>query len=359
MEQFDNWKEAERYFLPEFKEATDAQNGATDVSPSKDSEDQAAESVTEASSESRSLNEMSQMLLSKLNFKKDPDSDSVASAGTCSVPPSPTSGGSRASPECSSRQLENGKANNKVKLDKTAADDNDNDTKYVVPAVPAAIKSLLNSTLWRLHSLSETPAAANGCILVTNDRLTQAWAQKFGITVKTIPQLRTSIIYEEKEFKNHCKYMEKNQAQSQSLEPKPLLSYEDESDEDVLVFVPRKQGKAGAQGGTTPTRPAAKDTTTANRVASAAMNPNGKSGAKHVSPEPSLEVPSAPIDPDSFSRTTGATKQHPPIDPIPTGAANRGLGGPAPRGNGNRRGGGSRGGMLRGAGRGRGRLWVP
>ncbi|KAF3480596.1 uncharacterized protein GIQ15_05943 [Arthroderma uncinatum] len=364
MEQFATWGDAEKFVLPEFKE--EAQNTpANDSLPidsvAKEEEKQPAGDIRRETSDARDLNDMSQMLLSKLNFKKEkePGSTSAASAGTCSVPASPTSGGSRASPECSSRQLGDDAETREV--DTSNAEDADSGVKYVAPAVPHVLKPLLNAVLWRLHALPTLPSPQSSCILVTNDRDTQAWAQKFGIIVKNVAQLRTSIIYEDKEFKNHCKYLEKNQTQAQSqlpAEPKPLLSYEDESDEDVLVFVPRKQGKAGQQAPAART-PTKNTPSRSNRAASGNTNGGGRPRAPSVVAEIPLEVPSTPIDPDSFNRSIGMTKQNasPNVNSSPT-PANRGSPNPNPRQNGNRRG-GPRGGAFRGATRGRGKLWVP
>ena len=177
------------------------------------------------------------------------------------------------------------------------------------------------------------------------------WAQKFGIGVKNIHQLRTSIQYEEREYKNRCKYVEKTQGTTQGPEPKTILSYDDESeeeeDEDELVFVPRGRGK-GSLGGATPTRGGG------NRKPAASKN-----AAPPV--ENTVDVPTSPIDPNSFSRSlTGSAKkqqQAPTVDLSSQAGAARGMAG-ASRGQPNGRRGGSRG-SSRGGGRGRGRLWVP
>ncbi|EFR04514.1 hypothetical protein MGYG_07521 [Nannizzia gypsea CBS 118893] len=360
MEQFSTWGEAEKYILPEFKEEVPATPAHGTVESTLKEEKSTAGDAQPKTPSTREINDISQMLLSKLNFKKEkePSSTSAASAGTSSGPASPTSGGSRASPECSSRQLENNASSGE------AATNNDEDpgasVKYVAPAVPNVLKPLLNAVLWRLHALPAISTPQSSCILVTNDRETQIWAQKFGIIVKNIAQLRTSIIYEEKEFKNHCKYLEKNQNQNQiqtPAEPKPLLSYEDESDEDVLVFVPRKQGKVGPQ---TPARTPVKNTPgRGNKTVGNNPVGTGRPRASSTAAETPLEIPSAPIDPDSFSRSIGMTKQNvsPNGNPSPT-PANRGTSNANPRPNGNRRG-GARGGGFRGAARGRGKLWVP
>ncbi|KAK2732504.1 hypothetical protein FQN57_002611 [Myotisia sp. PD_48] len=364
LEQFETWEEAQRFILPEFiynehaikkssgeDQADSALVATPESKPKPKSEPKQAEHGKGPGSDMQGLNEMSRMLLGKLNFKKEPDSASVVSVETGSVPSSPTSGGSRASPECSSRNLESsGEMNN-------AADDtdkSDHDTKFVIPAVPEYLKPLLNATLWRLHKLSVPASDTNSCILVTNDRVTQAWAQKFGITVKNVPQLRTLIIYEDKEFKNHCKYLEKNQPAEQ---PKPLLSYEEESDEEVLVFVPRRPARGGAQPwtGRSPKRGGAGPS---SRLVNGNNAGHGRNRALSAAADSKLEVPSSPIDPDSFNRNMVTTNQT-GITTSPNSPPYRSIGTAAtPRGNGGRRG-PSRGGMSRGTTRGRGKLWIP
>ncbi|PGH28034.1 hypothetical protein AJ80_00289 [Polytolypa hystricis UAMH7299] len=351
MEQFEAWGEAENFFLPEFEEEID--DTVHDIEPEAPS-DGVAQIITEVKAdeqakENQRLNEMSQMLLSKLNFKKDVDAMSTTSAHTQSLPTS-EAGSSPTSPEYAAAKLAVSKpdtngAGRRVRSHHRSA------SGSAIPKVPEPIKPLLNATLWRLHKGTEPGATSiNSCILVTNDRTTQTWAQKFGIAAKNIHQLRTAIIYEEREYKNHCKYLEKNQ--NQVSEPKPLLSYEEESDEDELVFVPRGQGKS--------------------RGASSRPNPNANNNRKvptngvangSVLPKETVavEVPSVPIDPDSFSRNFGVVKpqtQQPQEVNIPTSPI-RGLNGASPRAGHGRRGGSRGGGMFRGAPRGRGRLWVP
>ncbi|KAK2803513.1 hypothetical protein FQN50_006948 [Emmonsiellopsis sp. PD_5] len=348
MEQFEVWEEVEKFFLPEFEEeAGEYSESDVDVEqPTKPFENHEAQTEQK---EAQNLNEMSQMLLSKLNFKKERDAVSVTSGGTQSVPASLASGSSRTSPEYAS-----------AKLAPPAKLTNDSPNSHrrsasgsVIPSVPATIKPLLSAVLWRLHAQPDVTPVLNSCILVTNDRTTQTWAQKFGITAKNIHQLRTAIIYEEKEYKNHCKYLEKNQV----VEPERLLSFEDESDEDVLVFVPRGQAKSASRG--TSGKRAANRKPAVDRIASASTNVTVKSNGQPAS-EVAVEVPSAPIDPDSFSRNFSVAKPTSTAEVgIPNGNVNgnsRGFAPSSPRGP---RRGASRGGSLRGSTRGRGKLWVP
>ncbi|KAJ5340064.1 hypothetical protein N7452_006792 [Penicillium brevicompactum] len=340
MEQYDRWTEAEKFFLPEFEEEPEAINDAVNGDPTTDPTD-----PTEAGNEPKNeSDDLSQMLLSKLNFKKDPEAASITSVGTPSGPGSRTSSrSSRTSPECAQH------GSNGTKNDKTKSKSNHQRTVSgsVIPTVPATLRPLLSALLWRLHKGPDAENSAKTCILITNDRATQVWAQKFGIGVKNILQLRTAIQYEEREYKNRCKYVEKTQTQTQTQpqpeQPKTLLSYEEESDEDELVFVPRGRGK-GAPRGSSRGAPRGGSRKTPPKPAPAVVEPTA-----------SVEVPTQPIDPDSFSRSLGGSSKTPPVD-LSTPQAARGAPGASRRSSNGRRG-ASRG--ARGTGRGRGKLWVP
>ncbi|KAJ5951623.1 uncharacterized protein N7479_010036 [Penicillium vulpinum] len=339
MEQYERWEEAEKFFLPEFEEEPEVidevlTNGKPAIEPSADD--------TLAKNEP---DDLSQMLLSKLNFKKDPEAVSITSVGTPSGPGSRTSSrSSRTSPECAQHESRNGTKNDKIKSKSSSHQRTISGS--VIPTAPPALRPLLSALLWRLHTGPDAENSAKTCILITNDRATQVWAQKFGIGVKNILQLRTAIQYEEREYKNRCKYVEKTQ--TQPAEPKTLLSYEEESDEDELVFVPRGRGKGtprGASRGGGPRKAAP------------------KTAPPLVEPVSTVEVPTKPIDPDSFSRSLGGATKPNTVDlSNQQGAAGatgapRGNAGGSRRSSNGRRGGSSRG--ARGNGRGRGKLWVP
>ncbi|KAL3446728.1 thiosulfate sulfurtransferase [Aspergillus insuetus] len=340
MEQYENWSEAEKFFLPEFEEEEEVEDGSPADSPMpQDKRD--VRDRDQRKSNTAATDDLSQMLLSKLNFKKDADAISITSTGTHSAPASrPSSRSSRTSPEC---------ANNHTTLNgeetKDAATKGHRRTASgsTIPVVPTTLRPLLSALLWRLHSGPDASNATKTCILISNDRPAQVWAQKFGIGVKNIHQLRTSIQYEEREYKNRCKYVEKTQ--STPAEPKSLLSYEEESEEDELVFVPRGRGKGASRGG----------------GSRGGNNRKPSAPAKPAAPpvESTMEVPTQPIDPNSFSRSLGVNpKQQPATVDLSTQAgASRGIAG-ASRNNGNSRRNGARG-PTRGGSRGRGKLWVP
>lgn len=337
MEQYERWEDAEKFFLPEFEEELEVSdpamaNGAPATEPN----------VNEPLSKNES-DDLSQMLLSKLNFKKDPEAVSITSVGTPSGPGSRTSSrSSRTSPECAQHGSSNGTGTNNEKNKSKSANHQRTISGSVIPTAPPALRPLLSALLWRLHAGPDAENSAKTCILISNDRATQVWAQKFGIGVKNILQLRTAIQYEEREYKNRCKYVEKTQ--TQPTEPKTLLSYEEESDEDELVFVPRGRGKGTSRGG--------------SRGGQRKAAP--KAAPPPAEPVVTVEVPTQPIDPDSFSRSLGGATKASTVDlSIQQGAANaaRGNSGASRRSSNGRRGGSSRG--ARGSARGRGKLWVP
>jgi hypothetical protein len=330
MEQYDRWEEAEKYFLPEFEEEPEAIDDVTN-----------GESATDPANDTLAKNEsddLSQMLLSKLNFKKDPEAASITSVGTPSGPGSRTSSrSSQTSPECAQHDG-NGPKNEKPK---SGSNHQRTISGSVIPTAPPALRPLLSALLWRLHEGPDAENSAKTCILITNDRATQVWAQKFGIGVKNILQLRTAIQYEEREYKNRCKYVEKTQTQPAPVEPKTLLSYEEESDEDELVFVPRGRGKGAPRG--------------AARGGSRKAPPKPAPAPVEPTAAP-VEVPTQPIDPDSFSRSLGGAPKPLPVELHQQQGAPRGNSGASRRSSNGRRG-ASRG--ARGNGRGRGKLWVP
>lgn len=338
MEQYENWSEAERYFLPEFEEEVQEEAGVDDEVGLDTESGKTVDDKTNPVEDVDPTNDLSQMLLNKLNFKKDADATSITSAGTRSGPVSPSSSGSsNTSPECTTAQLA---TDSSPKKDTAVNGHNRSASGSVIPSVPTTLKPLLSSILWRLHNnKADPPSSVNGCILVTNDRTKQEWAQKFGISTKNVHQLRTAILYEEKEYKNRCKYIEKTQAPS---EPKPLLSYENDSDEDELVFVPRGRGKSSVRG-------------SPGRNNNTPRKPISNGNAATV--EKTIEVPSQPIDPDSFNRSIGTVKK-PIVEPL--SSPSRPSRGPAGgRGNASNRRGPPRGNARGGGGRGRGKLWVP
>ncbi len=342
-EQYMTWKQVEAHLVkdeaePESaaaeKEETPAktQDGASD--PSNSATGKAPDNAGGA---------LSQMLLSKLNFAKEPDT-----ASTSSTPPT--------SPLSSAPQST--KTSPEVKSAKLAEEE--------ASIVPPVLKPLINSVVWYTHE-KKADAKEPEVIFLTNAADTASLARSFGLAPKNIHQLRKAVGLEEQEVKNHSKYEKKHSSLPATAiataddEPKGLFKYEEDSDDEEVVFKPRGRGmrSSGSVRG------------------SPATSMRGING-HHRSPIPAFstptstqkqrELPTEEIDPDSFDRGSfgrGSTPLANTTPHIPThfqgfhrGGGPRGNFSPAGPGRGNFYRGASRG-FDRGSIRGRGRLFVP
>jgi hypothetical protein len=355
-EEYMTWKEVEEHLVKEDAgpenggEAFDSVTAASHKSTMPD------EIATERVPESVG-NPLSQMLLNKLNFAKEPDTISASST----PPASPSSSGPQSS-----------KTSPEVKPVKLA--------EHETSIVPPALKPLLNSVVWYTYQKS-SDAKAPDVIFLTNSAETANLARNFGIMPRNIHQLRTLIGLEEQEMKNHSKYEKKHASLSSNIvvdteaELKPLFSYEDgeqDSDEEVLVFKPRGRGMRGSAS------IRGSPSTSARVMNGHRRSPLPTFSTPISSTQKKPEVPVEAIDPDSFDRGSfgrgsvplANTTPHIP-GPFPgfrRGTPSRGSfsppsssrGGFSPAGP-------SRGGFYRGAPRGfdrgsvrgRGRLFVP
>jgi hypothetical protein len=134
-------------------------------------------------------------------------------------------------------------------------------------AVPADLKPFFNHILWRIHKETNPDAALESFILLTNDPVKQAIAQKFGIRAKRLEQLRDAVAREDREYRNHQML---NKIESGELKPsvarddassetkaadRPTSSHTenepDSSDEDVVVM---KRAPRGPQAETVSTQ---------------------------------------------------------------------------------------------------------
>ncbi|KAF2823410.1 hypothetical protein CC86DRAFT_396197 [Ophiobolus disseminans] len=115
-------------------------------------------------------------------------------------------------------------------------------------AVPAYLQPLFRHILWRINKEENPDAALESFILLTNDPTKQAIAQKFGIRVKRLEQLRDAVAREDREYRNHLTiYQLETQGKSTPTTPKTaerpksshtpdLKPIENSDDEDVVLF---------------------------------------------------------------------------------------------------------------------------
>jgi hypothetical protein len=332
-EQYATWPEVEAHYGEQ-----PAETKTESKEPAPEKKEDTEKSAKRVSS---SGNALSQALLDKLNFAKQP-----APASPGSTPPM--------SP--SSSEPQSSKTSPEVKIATIASVEKS--------PVPPMLKPLLNPVVWYVH---EKQAGQKDVYFLTNSADTQHLARDFKIPTKTIHQLRNAIGMQE--TTGH--QVQKKQSSTTSLngepENKTLFSYEDESEEEEVVFKPRGRG-------------------TPRPVSAGRGGPHGSIRAKgnHPrSPRLSFTTPAPPpvankpqipveeIDPDSFDRgsfgrgsvplaNTGNLGNHVPnhFTGTPRGPGRGGF--PAygqARGTPFHRGGGR--GFDRGAARGRGRLFVP
>lgn len=228
-------------------------------------------------------------------------------------------------------------------------------SKQDATPVPPVLKPLINFVVWCRYDSSEL--RGKDLVFLTNSADAAQIAKDFGVSTKTIHQLRVSIGTACKDTKiENRKNKKKNSSRKSSFknnaEPKTLFSYDEvSSEEEELVFQPRSRDF---------TRP-----TSSGRGAN-----NGGArgrGASH-SPSNSMEgvtpqkpqVPVEEIDPDSFDRGTFARGSIPLANvgnhygpPVQNNVIRGQRGGFTPTG--------PRGGYRSQGfrGRGRGRLFVP
>jgi hypothetical protein len=331
-EQYATWQEVEAHY----KEQTVESSGKTQTGKPTDQE---KKEETDKSAKRVSSGPLSQMLLEKLNIATQP----VVSPG--STPPiSPSSSNpqsSKTSPEVKAAIM-------------NAADKS---------PVPPALKPLLNPVVWYIHEKSNSQA---NIYFLTNSADIQHLARDFDVPTKTIHQLRSAVGAEslQPERTHRTQRSTTSLPEAADRANKTLFSYEDESDDEEVVFKPRGRGvrATSGRGGHGSMR---------NKAAST-RSPRLSFSSPAQAPPNKPQIPIEEIDPDSFDRgsfgrgsvplaNTGAVGNHAPNQFVgfPRGPSHRaGLPplGPS-RGMNHYRGGGR--GFDRGSGRGRGRLFVP
>ena len=331
-EQYATWAEVEAHYGDESGESKKIEVKEAVEEKKEDTDKNAKRS-------SANSNALSQMLLDKLNFASQP-----AATSPGSTPP--------LSP--SSSEPQSSKTSPEVKAATMALAEQS--------PVPPILKPLLNPVVWYIH---EKQAGRNNVYFLTNSADTQHLARDFKVPTKTIHQLRNALGKETPAQQQIEKKRSSTSPLAGEIESKTLFSYEDESEEEEVVFKPRGRGAARTTG-------------------SGRGGPHGSmrgKGGHARSPRLSFSSPSQPakkpqipieeIDPDSFDRgsfgrgsvplaNTGAVGNHAPnnFSGAPRGPSRGGFppAGPSRGMNFNR---GAGRGLDRGSARGRGRLFVP
>lgn len=158
-------------------------------------------------------------------------------------------------------------------------------------AIPAALKPLFNYIMWRVNQEPNSEAALQSYVLLTNDRLKQTIAQRFGIRARRLEHLRDVLSREERDYRNRMQLYKKEHPDAPLAEAPPKKSTwsppidpatisEDPTSDDEDVVLLQRRGSIKA------------------------------STAEKALPAP---VESTVIDPDEFSRgpTSGAASNPP------------------------------------------------
>lgn len=204
-------------------------------------------------------------------------------------------------------------------------------------AVPVYLQPLFSHILWRINKEENPDAALESFILLTNDPIKQAIAQKFGVRAKRLEQLRDAVAREDREYKNHLTLQQLEiQTTGTPIAPKaaerPKSSYTpepkavDSDDEDVVlfqraprgpaattnnqrVFDPNDFGRAnqhpsprGGRGGHIPARARGGPPPFRGRGNFAPRGAYVPPGPTFRAPPAPRHDPSQPLDPDSFAR---------------------------------------------------------
>lgn len=258
-EQYQKWSDVEEYIIEEENDT-----GAEADNNTHEPENIPADGVTGSSHATPgTTNMLSQMLLSKLNFAKEADL----------TPPASPNSSAKTSPEITAAKL----------------------VKDSV-IVPHSLKPLVNAVVWQANNGGNPQAVKPELYFISNSADACTIMRSFGINTKNIHQLRQAIGLEDQELKNHSKYLQKHPSPPSTAvataEPKAMFKYEEDSDEEQVVFKPRGRGSASS-----------------SPIIHASSLARPSSSHRH-SPRPTQthpnrvrpEIPTEEIDPDSFDR---------------------------------------------------------
>lgn len=185
-------------------------------------------------------------------------------------------------------------------------------------SIPIALRPFFNYILWRIHQEENASAALETFILVTNDPLKQQIAQRFGIRVKKLEQLREVIAREERDIRNREQMLKKETAIAKS-EPAVIKEPKaDDEDEVVLKRAPPKgpqamngrpvwDPNAFGRAPHSPLRGGGRGVPFRGRGSPARGNFTPRAMATPSPRHAPIDL-SSPIDPDAFSRPPPANR---------------------------------------------------
>jgi hypothetical protein len=189
--------------------------------------------------------------------------------------------------------------------------------------VPIALRPFFNYILWRIHQEENAAAAMESFLLITNDQLKVQIAQRFGIRVKRLEQMREIVAREERDTKNRAELLKKELEAEAKSEARldihlatPQSDPDDEEDEVVLKRTPPKAPQAMTNGRVWDPNAFGRATQSPGRGPRGAFRGRAGSVRGNYAPRgvssPSPRTPpvdlTKPIDPDSFNRASAANR---------------------------------------------------
>jgi hypothetical protein len=229
------------------------------------------------------INMLSQMLLNKLNFAKEAD---------ITPPTSPSSSNERSAK--SSPEMIAAKPVQETVI------------------VPHSLQPLVNAVVWQANNTENAEATkpVSELYFVSNSADAASLMRSFGVNTKNVHQLRQAIGHEDQELRNQSKYLQKHTVPSATAippnedEPRPMFRYEEDSDEEQVVFKPRGRGAGPLTTKSASASPVLRGSTLAAARPSSSHRYSPRMGHSHPNRAELVkpEVPTEEIDPDSFDR---------------------------------------------------------
>lgn len=283
-QQYQDWSEVEKHIIAEESEAgNEMSRSVASVVDHSPAENPSTNKVAVGGQHtSGTTNVLSQLLLNKLNFAKEAD-----------VTP-PTSPSSSNEPSV------------KNSPDVIAAKPMQESV-----IIPHSLKSLVNAVVWLSNNNGSAHAItpASELCFVSNSADAASLMRSFGVNTKNVHQLRLAISVEDQELKNQSKYLRTHPPSAPAVsvsdvEPKAMFRYEEDSDEEQVVFKPRGRGSGSVTTQSASVSPVIRGASLAMARPSSSHRHSPRTAHSHPNRAELVkpEIPTEEIDPDSFDR---------------------------------------------------------
>lgn len=273
-EQYQHWSDVEKHLVKDENTVQETNKVARDDYRSEHLP--ADEVATSSQPGAGTTNLLSQVLLNKLNFAKETD---------LTPPASPTSSNDHSA-----------KTSPEIPAAKPIQDS---------VIVPPSLKPLVNALVWFVHGNEKAQLNLSELYFISNSADAASVMHGFGINTKNVHQLRQAIGLEDQELKNQSKYLQKHPSPPATAisvkggEPRAMFRYDEDSDEEQLVFKPRGRGSGTMTSRSASGSPVIRGASLA-RPSSSHRNSTCVTNSQPNRSKP--EIPTEEIDPDSFDR---------------------------------------------------------